>query len=123
MRILVVDDDLEVCRILQRILAECGAEISTATSVAAAILQLHEKPHVLLGDISMPERDGFDLIRAVRNHRDDAIRGIPSIAVTALVRPEDRTRALEAGYNSVVAKPIDMNELLDAIFASWRTRH
>jgi len=70
-------------------------------------------PDVLVSDIAMPDRDGLDLVRAVRA---GAIGGSPPvIALTALAREEDRARALQAGFEAHLAKPVEPDELLRAV--------
>jgi CheY-like chemotaxis protein len=74
------------------------------------------QPQVLVSDIGMPERDGYELIREVRT-RGYSYQLLPAIALTALARPEDRRRALLVGYQVQVAKPIDATELTTTIAA------
>ena len=114
-RILVVDDDRDACELLGRVLSEFGAEVLTAQSVDEALAQFSAHPHLLLSDIGLPGRDGYQLIREVRDYGEGAIREMPSIAVTAFTRPEDRDRAIQAGYDAHVGKPVDMGELLTAV--------
>ena len=88
-------------------LGQQGATVTAVPSVAEALVAVERDwPDVLLGDIGMPGEDGYDLIREVR--RLEAIRGrhIPAIAVTGYAADEDRRRALEAGYEVHVAKPV-----------------
>jgi CheY-like chemotaxis protein len=113
-RVLVVDDDRDNLQILTTLLSEQKAKVQTATSVAEA-LQLLEwyKPHVLVTDLAMPGEDGYSLIaklRAIEN-----LKHIPAVALTAYVRVEDRTRALSAGFNMFVPKPVEANELIAAV--------
>ncbi len=68
---------------------------------------------MLVSDISMPGRDGYDLIREVRTARNP--EGLPAVAVTAFAGPEDRKRALTAGFQAHLAKPVDPAELVDVI--------
>jgi CheY-like chemotaxis protein len=85
-----------------------GARVTTAPSAADAVAAIEQRwPDVLVSDIGMPGEDGYDLIRRVR--RLEAMRGrhIPAIALTAYAAAEDRRRALHAGYDSYVAKPVE----------------
>jgi CheY-like chemotaxis protein len=75
------------------------------------------KPDLLISDIGLPEMDGYDLIQRVRREPSPG-RDIPAIALTAYARTEDRTRALRAGYQAHIAKPVEPNELL-AMIASF----
>ncbi|MBV8056721.1 MAG: response regulator [Deltaproteobacteria bacterium] len=116
-RILLVDDDADACAVISYILNETGAIVKTALSVNAALSIIEQfKPQVLISDIGMPERDGFELIREVRA-RGFSYQAVPAIALTALARPEDRRRALLAGYQVHLAKPIDTGELSATIAA------
>jgi CheY-like chemotaxis protein len=78
-------------------------------------------PDVLVADIGMPDEDGYSFIRTVRSLTDERSRSIPAAAVTALARPEDRRRALLAGFQTHVAKPVDVAELV-AVVASLAGR-
>src|SRR6185437_15900451 len=116
-RVLVVDDDADTCIVMARILTETGAVVATAIDVGSALAELEKfDPQVLVSDIGMPERDGYDLVREVRS-RGYSYQRLPAIALTALARPQDRLRALLAGYQVHVAKPIDVSELTAAIAA------
>ena len=116
-RVLIVDDDADTCIVMSRILSETGAVVTTAVDVDAALAKLEQfDPQVLVSDIGMPERDGYDLIREVRA-RGYSYQRLPAIALTALARPQDRRRALLAGYQVHVSKPIDASELTAAIAA------
>jgi CheY-like chemotaxis protein len=70
------------------------------------------KPDLLISDIGMPGEDGYDLIRKVRALTTDACARVPAVALTAFARSEDRQRALLAGYQLHVAKPVEPSELL-----------
>jgi PAS domain S-box-containing protein len=114
-RILLVDDDTDSCNVMARILRQIGAAIKVATNVDDALVELeHFKPQILVSDIGMPERDGYDLIREVRA-LGHSFENLPAIALTALAGPQDRRRALLAGYQVHLAKPIDSTELTTAI--------
>jgi PAS domain S-box-containing protein len=115
LRILLVDDDTDSCNVMARILRQIGAAIKVATNVDDALVELeHFKPQILVSDIGMPERDGYDLIREVRA-LGHSFENLPAIALTALAGPQDRRRALLAGYQVHLAKPIDSTELTTAI--------
>jgi PAS domain S-box-containing protein len=116
-RVLIVDDDADTCTVMSRILNETGAAVATAVNVDAALVKLEQfDPQVLVSDIGMPERDGYDFIREVRS-RGYSYQRLPAIALTALARPQDRRRALLTGYQIHMAKPIDASELTAAIAA------
>jgi len=112
-RILVVDDDADARELLTTLFQEGGARVSSAASAAQALALLkQETPDLLVSDIGMPEMDGYALIREVR--RGDSERGVrvPAVALTAYARMEDRTAALQAGFDTHVAKPLNSSELL-----------
>ena len=115
MQVLVVDDEPDARDLVRHLLEECGAAVRTAGSVGEALRLIdREVPDVIVSDVGMPEADGYDLIRRIRGLEGSA-GGIPAAALTALARPEDRDRALLAGYQSHIAKPVDPAELLSTV--------
>jgi len=111
--VLVVDDDPDARLVIARLLGDCGATVITASSAAEGMeLLAGAKPDLLISDIGMPERDGHDFIRDVRDRNTASYNRIPAMALTAFARPEDRTRALFAGFQVHVAKPIDARQLI-----------
>jgi CheY-like chemotaxis protein len=115
-RVLIVDDEPDARDLLKRILSEFEAEVETVSSASEA-LPLVERVHpdVLVSDIGMPEVDGYEFIRAVRLLSADDGGQTPALALTAFARSEDRQRALLAGYQAHVAKPIEPSELITTI--------
>jgi signal transduction histidine kinase/CheY-like chemotaxis protein len=112
-RVLVVDDDPDARELLASLLAGVGAEPTTAGSTDAALAVLAEhRFDAIISDIGMPERDGYQLMRAIRALPPERGGRTPAIAVTAFARSEDRTRALLAGYQVHLAKPIEPHELV-----------
>ncbi len=120
-RVLLVEDDPDTRELVERILVERKAVVATAPSADAALEHLASlHPDVLISDISMPDKDGYALIREVRCsplHRD-----LPAVALTAFARPGDRARALEAGFDRHVTKPVDMGELCATVASLLRER-
>jgi PAS domain S-box-containing protein len=115
-RVLVVDDDPDACRLVSRILESCRAEVTTASSMSGALDQIRrQRPNVLLSDLGMPDQDGFDLIRALRALPPDRGGEVPAVAVSAFARSEDRRRAMIAGYQTHVAKPVEPSELITVV--------
>jgi CheY-like chemotaxis protein len=116
--VLVVDDDPSTRELMTNILQGYGARVTVAGSGPAALTQLFEhKPQVLLADLGMPDMDGYALIEQVRA-LDPGLGGrTPAIAVTAYASAQDRLRALQAGYQNHVAKPVEPEELA-AVIAS-----
>ena len=118
LRVLAVDDEPDARHLVKRILEQCDVVVTTAASVAEAIAAVAAgRFDVIVSDVGMPEQDGFDLIRQVRALPADAGGRTPAVALTALARVEDRRRALLAGFQIHVPKPVDPAELL-AVVAS-----
>jgi PAS domain S-box-containing protein len=122
-KVLVVDDEVDAQELAKRLLEEHGANVLTASSVNEA-LELVQKfqPHVIVSDIGMPGKDGYEFIRALRELPLEMGGNIPAAAVTAFARWEDRISALRAGYKTHVAKPVEAAELI-AVVASLAGRH
>jgi CheY-like chemotaxis protein len=115
-RVLLVDDDQDTLTMLASMLTGYRAIVQTATSVVEALEVLEwYKPDVLVSDLAMPGADGYALIEQVRAREADGGQQIPAVALTAYVRVEDRARALRAGFNMFVPKPVEPNELITAI--------
>jgi signal transduction histidine kinase len=114
-RVLVVEDDPDSRALLTRIVTGAGAVPIIADSVDQAIQKIEtDRPNVLVSDLGMPGRDGFDLIREVRS-RGYSFQEVPAIALTAFARPEDRRRCLLAGFQVHLTKPVDPLELTATI--------
>lgn len=120
-RVLVVDDDPDTLQMLRVMLSERKAEVQAATSADEAMeILAWYRPHVLVLDLAMPGEDGYSLIERMR--RDEVVgRRVPAVALTAQVRIEDRARALSAGFNMFVPKPVEVDELITAIDALAET--
>ena len=122
-RVLVVDDDPDARELLTVLLEACGMLVRTAASARAALDALcEEPPDVLVSDIGMPEEDGYSLIRKIRALQDDEQRAVPAIALTAFARTEDRQRALRAGFDRHLAKPVEPSALTAIIADLARAR-
>ena len=121
LRVLVVDDEADARRLLIRVLEQVGATVTAAASTREAIEALPEaRPDVLVGDIGMPNEDGFDLIREVRRRGHHA-RDLPAVALTAFVGKDNQSQALLAGFQVHVPKPVDPYDLT-AVIASLAGR-
>lgn len=117
-----MDDEFDARALVRRILEDSGAKVTVAESADETLLELKRKvPDVLISDIGMPGKTGFDLIRAVRSLADGEGGKVPAIALTAFARAEDRTRVMLSGYQVHVAKPVDAAELC-AVVASLSGR-
>ncbi|WP_224244205.1 hybrid sensor histidine kinase/response regulator [Hyalangium gracile] len=122
LRVLVVDDEADTRELLRTMISGCKARVRTAASVAEGLRALQEEmPDVLVSDIGMPEEDGYSFIRKVRALAPAGAGQLPAVALTAYARVEDRTRALLAGFQSHVPKPVEPLELL-AVLASLAGR-
>ncbi len=114
--VLLVEDDADSRVLLATMLEQRGARVLPAASVREALDVLgRQRPDVLVSDIGMPEEDGYDLIAAVRALPPDRGGLIPAVAVTALARGEDAARALRAGYQIHLAKPVEPDRLVEAV--------
>ncbi len=118
LKVLVLDDEPDGRDLLKRILGDCGAQVITAASAleALSLISVH-LPDVLVSDIGMPEVDGYEFMRRVRALPADHGGRVPSVALTAFARSEDRARALMAGFLAHVSKPLDPSELVATIAA------
>ena len=113
-KVLVVDDEPDTQEFLVFTLEQYGATTRAVASVASALEVLESfKPDLLLSDIGMPNEDGYNLIRKVRNLSASAT--LPAVALTAYARSEDRIRAIEAGFQTHVAKPVEPEELVAVV--------
>jgi CheY-like chemotaxis protein len=115
-RVLVVDNDPDTLGVIAAMLGDRMATVQTASSVAEAFDELERfEPHVLVSDLAMPNEDGFALIEKIRALAETGCHRIPTVALTAYVRVDDRARALSAGFNMFVPKPVVPDELVAAI--------
>jgi signal transduction histidine kinase/DNA-binding response OmpR family regulator len=122
LRVLVLDDEEDARDLLRTLLESCKVNVTTASNAADAFAVVKSRQvDIVLSDIAMPMEDGLSFIRRVRElSREDGGR-VPAVALTAYARLEDRTRALRAGFNSHVAKPVEASELL-AVLTSLANR-
>jgi signal transduction histidine kinase/ActR/RegA family two-component response regulator len=117
-RILLVEDELDSREILRQMLSLTGALVEAVGSVAEAMIAFdHARPDVLLSDIGMPIEDGYSLIRRVRARLPERGGKVPAAAITAYATAEDRERALAAGFQLHLSKPVDLEHLSAAIAA------
>ncbi len=118
LRVLVVDDELDARTLVTAVLEGHGAHVTTASSASEALNEVERnRPDVMVSDIGMPGEDGYSLIRKVRGLTGGGVKAVPAVALTAYARMEDRTRAIFAGFQSHVAKPVDPEELLMVVAA------
>jgi PAS domain S-box-containing protein len=121
-KVLVVEDDADSAEVIRRILTRRGASVSIGHSMSEGLSSFEiSAPDVILSDIGMPEYDGYEFIKRLRARPEG--QRVPAVALTALARTEDRTRALRAGFQMHVAKPVDAAELIAVVrnLANLRT--
>jgi len=122
LRVVVVDDEPDTLEMIRVTLARCNAQVRTASSALEALEHVVRwNPDVMLADLGMPERDGFWLLRHVRDLAPSRGGRVPAVALTAYARAEDRSRALAAGFQMHVAKPVEPATLVAAIASICRT--
>jgi PAS domain S-box-containing protein len=120
--ILVVDDDADARMLMQTVLQSAGADVLVAASVKEALALLEQRsPALLISDISMPDEDGFTLIRQVRSRTIEQGGQIPAIALTAFAEAKNEQRILKAGFQLFITKPIEPMELVDKIIEVLKT--
>ena len=114
--VLVVEDDVQARSMLTTVLDHAGAQVITAAGKKEGLEQFRKyRPHIILSDIELSDGDGYTFIGEVRAIEGPQVHPAPAIALTALARPADRVRALAAGFNMHIAKPVEPIELVLAI--------
>jgi len=122
LKILIVDDERDTLEMLRIGLSNCGAEVIVTGSAADALEAVSSSvPDVIISDIGMPDVDGYELMRRIRALPAEGGGRIPSVALTAYARTEDRLQALRSGYQMHVPKPVELAELV-AVIASLAQR-
>jgi CheY-like chemotaxis protein/anti-sigma regulatory factor (Ser/Thr protein kinase) len=115
-RALVVDDDRDTLDLLAEVLRSRGVLVTAASSADEGLAALdREVPDILLSDIGMPDRDGYDLIQRVRQRPVDRGGRVPAVAITAYARAEDTERSLASGFQMHLSKPVDLDELFATV--------
>ena len=116
--VIVLDDDGDMRDLIKMILEDAGATVFAAGTVTLAMESLeHSIPDVAVSDLAMPGEDGYAFAQRVRTAENEAARRGPLVAMTAYARAEDRRRVLAAGFDRHVAKPIEPEELVEALAA------
>ena len=116
LRVLVVEDEPDTRDFVVRLLGARGARVTSVAGAAEAIdAFLESPPDLLISDIGLPDVDGYELIKRLRREAPRGRSKIPAIALTAYARSEDRTRALLAGFQGHLAKPVEATELLATV--------
>jgi len=122
-KVLVVDDEQDARRLISEALTQCEAAVFTSANAEEALeLLAKHKPDVMISDIGMPGKDGFQLIREVRSLSAAQGGTTPAIALTGFAHSEDRTKAMLAGYQMHLSKPVEALELIAAVanLTGWK---
>jgi len=115
-RVLLVEDEPDAAEFVKRLLELHGADVTVASSAREALAVIsRSEPDILVSDIGLPEMDGYELIERIRRKGVTDGGSLLAVALTAFVRSEDRTRALLAGYQAHVAKPVESTELIATV--------
>jgi CheY-like chemotaxis protein len=115
LRVLTVDDQQDTRELIALALGRYGAEVRASDSASNALEMIKDwRPHVVVSDIGLPEMDGYDFLRRLREIEGDGER-IPAIAVTGYAGALDESKALNAGYAVHLSKPIELSALATAI--------
>jgi CheY-like chemotaxis protein len=115
-QVLVVDDDADNLELITFILEQSGAVVTSVSSAEEALQLFYQtQPNILIADLGMPRMDGYTLIRQVRALPPEQGGQVPAIALTAYAAEIDRQKALEAGFQLHIPKPLEPETLVDAI--------
>jgi CheY-like chemotaxis protein/anti-sigma regulatory factor (Ser/Thr protein kinase) len=121
-RVLVVDDEQDARDMLRTAISKAGGIVEAAGSAQEALARVADfRPDVLVSDIGMPDEDGYSLMKRIRALDREQGGNVPSIALTAYTRSEERTRALAVGFTTHICKPVNPTDLL-ALIDSLATR-
>ena len=124
LRLLIVDDEADAREVMRFMLERGGARVRTADSAAEALDAIREeRPDILISDIGMPVEDGYGLVRRLRAMEDGLPRRLPAIALTAYASEEDSRRALGAGFDAHLSKPVDPARLIEVAAGLAAGRH
>jgi signal transduction histidine kinase/CHASE1-domain containing sensor protein/CheY-like chemotaxis protein len=119
--VLVVDDDSDTLTLMATALSRRQANVTAVSTAGDAIRAITQKrPDVLVSDIAMPDEDGYGLIEKVRRLENGQSENIPAVAITAYAKDEDRMRALSAGFQIYLAKPVELTELISVVARAAR---
>lgn len=114
LKVLIVEDSDDTLALLRTIFVQQGAQVSTATTATEALSLLQSNaPDIIVSDIGMPDTDGFDLLKKIREFPE--LENTPAIAISGYASEADRKQALGVGYSALMAKPVDVDALFDLI--------
>jgi signal transduction histidine kinase/CheY-like chemotaxis protein len=121
LNVLIVDDDSDTLKLMTTALTRSEANVTAVTSANEAIRAITRKrPDVLVSDIAMPDEDGYGLIEKVRLLENGEAENIPAVAISAYAKDEDRKRALSAGFQIYLSKPVELTELIAVVARAAR---
>ncbi|HEV8430832.1 MAG TPA: CHASE domain-containing protein [Pyrinomonadaceae bacterium] len=121
LNVLLVDDDSDTLTLMTTALKKRQANVTAVSSAVEAIQAITRKrPDVLVSDIAMPDEDGYGLIEKIRLLENGMLDKIPAVAITAYAKEEDRERALSAGFQIYLAKPVELTELISVVARAAR---
>jgi CheY-like chemotaxis protein len=123
LRVLAVEDEQDSREMLELVLRSQGAEVVSVGSVAEAMQVLNNngwQPQLLVSDLGMPDEDGYDLIRKVRARTAKEGGRLPAIAITGYAGQDENARALSAGYQTQLSKPVNWSDLVNTIMSVMR---
>ena len=116
LHILIVDDETDALDLISVELAQHGATVKAVAGAEEALQALEQENFdLLISDIGMPKKDGYELIRQVRRNEQGKGKRMPAVALTAYARVQDRMQAIMAGFSTHVAKPVEANELVTVV--------
>jgi signal transduction histidine kinase/ActR/RegA family two-component response regulator len=119
--VLLVDDDSDTLTLMTTALRKRQANVTAVSSAGEAIQAItRRRPDVLVSDIAMPDEDGYGLIEKIRRLENGDTDNIPAVAITAYAKDEDRERALSAGFQIYLAKPVELTELISVVARAAR---
>jgi CheY-like chemotaxis protein len=115
-RVLVIEDDADTRDLIAAVLRQTGAAPFVAANAHDGVgMAAQVRPDVLVCDLAMPDKDGLVVVREIKSWAAEAGVILPALALSAYARPEDRDRALAAGFDFYLAKPVDPSELVRAV--------
>jgi len=122
LKLLIIDDDADSRELLKLALSQAGATVQAATCAADALEAAAASPFdVIISDIGMPEMDGLEMMTRLRSNTDARNCQTPAVALTAFAATDDRKRALLAGFDTFLSKPVDPSEVI--VVVSRMARH
>ena len=115
-RVLIAEDETDAREMLEKVLGGSGADVRACATAAETFAEVQQwNPDVLVSDVGMPDEDGYSLIKRIRDLPENKGGRIPAMALTGYARPEDRVRAISAGFQTHAPKPVEPGDLVAAV--------